>query len=47
MYVVKGNRVGDLQDISHENLISVTEIIRKKRVKSWMGNPKGLIQVLR
>ena len=30
---VKGNRLGELNDISRENSISVTNKIRKKRVK--------------
>ena len=46
MSVLKGERVGELQDISHEILTSVTNIINKKRVKGWMGKPKGLLQVL-
>ena len=44
--VVKEKRVGDMQDILRKNSISVTKIIRKERVKIWMGNPKGLLQVL-
>ena len=46
MTVVKGKRVGELQDIYREKLISVTNIIRKKRVKGWMVKPKEIIQEL-
>ena len=34
--VVKGKRVGDLQDISRDNYISVTNIISKERMKLLM-----------
>ena len=33
MYAVKGNRLGKLKDIARENSISITNKIRKKRVK--------------
>ena len=33
MYEVKGNRLGKLKDIARENSISITNKIRKKRVK--------------
>ena len=46
MYVLKGERLGEMQNISHANLIYVTNIISKERVKVWMGNPKVLLQVL-
>ena len=46
MHVVKGKRVGDLQDISYENSISITNIVRKGKVKLCMSNPKVLLQVL-
>ena len=41
MYIVKGNRVGDLRDISRTKIISVTKKISKERVKRGMGKPKG------
>ena len=44
MSLVKGKRVGELRDIARENLISVTNIIRKERVKVWMVNPKLLLR---
>ena len=46
MHVVKGKRVGDLQDISYENSISITNIVRKGKVKLFMSKPKVLLQVL-
>ena len=46
MYVVKLKRVGELQDVSCENFISVKNIMWKERVKLWMGKSKGLIQIL-
>ena len=41
---MKGKRVSEPQDIARENLISVTNIIRKERVKVWMVNPKVLLR---
>ena len=46
MSEVNWKRVGELQGIARENLISVTNIIRDYSVKGWMGNPKLLLQVL-
>ena len=46
-YVVKLNRVIELQDIARETLISIKNIIRKERVKGWMGNPKVLLNIVR
>ena len=46
MSVVKGKRVGELNYIAREHLISVTNIINKERVKVWTGKTKGLMQVL-
>ena len=43
---MKEKRVGDLQDISHKNSISVTNRISKERVKLYMGNQNGIMQVL-
>ena len=40
IFVVKGKRVGELQDFPHKKSISVTNIIRREKVKGWMGNPK-------
>ena len=36
---MKGKKVGGLQNISRKNSISVTNIIRKERVKGYMGIP--------
>ena len=44
--VLKGTRVDELQDIRRKKYLSITKIIRKERVKVYMGNPKGLLQVL-
>ena len=44
--IVKGNRVGQLQDVSHEKTIYVTKRIMKESVKVWMGKPKWILQVL-
>ena len=38
--------MGELQDISCKKPISVTKRISNKRVKGYMGNPEGLMQVL-
>ena len=46
IYLVKGNRVVELQDIDRKKYISVTKIIRKERVKVWMGKTKILMQTL-
>ena len=46
IYALKGKRVGELQDISRKNLISVIKRIRKERVKVWIGKLKGILQVL-
>ena len=46
MHIVKGKRVGELQDIYHKNSISVPKIIKKERVKGCVGKPKVLLQVL-
>ena len=43
IYLVKGNRVVELQDIDRKKYISVTKIIRKERVKVWMGKTKILM----
>ena len=43
---MKGERVGDMQDLFCRNFISVTKIISKERVKVYMGKPKGLLKVL-
>ena len=43
--VVKGERVGELQDITREILISVTKILSKERGKVWMVKQKGILQV--
>ena len=43
---MKGKRVVNLQDIYCENPINVNKRIRKEKVKLWMGNPKGLLEVL-
>ena len=44
--VVKGNMVGELQDIQHKHQISITNRIRKEKVKVYMGNQKVILQVL-
>ena len=46
MSVVKGNKIGEMQDIYRGNLISATKIISKEMVKVWMVKSKGLLQVL-
>ena len=46
MYVVKGKRVGDLQDISCVSLIYVEHKTRKEIVKVCMSKPNGLLKVL-
>ena len=46
MYLVKGKRLGDMQDISCENVISITNIIMKEKVKVWTENPEVILQVL-
>ena len=47
IFVVKGKRVGELQDTTLKKMISITNIIRMERVKVWMGDSKGLLQILR
>ena len=45
--VVQGERVGELQDITHNYIyISVTKIKIKDRVKGWIGKPQVILQVL-
>ena len=46
MSVVKGKMLGDLQDISCENLISITNRTRKEGAKVWMGETRGILKVL-
>ena len=46
MSVVKVKRVGKLWDNIHENLITVKNIIRKERVKRWIGKSKVLLHLL-
>ena len=43
---MKGKRLGELQDISHENSISLTNRTGKERFKVWMGKIKLIPQLL-
>ena len=46
MYLVKGKGLGDMQDISCENVISITNIIMKEKMKVRKENPEVILQVL-
>ena len=46
MSVVKLERIGEMHNIYHQNSISVTNRIRKERVKLYMGKPKRILRVI-
>ena len=46
MTSLKGNSVGDLQDLATIMNVATVKRVRKERVKGWMGKPKGLLQIL-
>lgn len=43
---LRGKRVADLKKMAEDIGIELNKIVRKEKVKGWMGKPKGLLQVL-
>ena len=46
MNVLKGKRVGNIQDLVTLKYVATVKGVRKESVKLWMGKPKGLLQIL-